>query len=79
MYMSSSTADVTVTDGRFKASSFHPFMAWGGTLTVNNAEMETGTYCIVSSNSNVTVNGGQYTFATLRVTRQYFLSQRAAM
>jgi len=63
MYMSSSTADVTVTDGRFKASSFHPFMAWGGTLTVNNAEMETGTYCIVSSNSNVTVNGGQYTFS----------------
>lgn len=63
MYMSSSTADVTVTDGRFKASSFHPFMAWGGTLTVNNAEMETGTYCIVSSNSNVTVNGGQCTFS----------------
>lgn len=63
MYMSSSTADVTVTDGRFKASSFHPFMAWGGTLTVNNAEMETGTYCMVSSNSNVTVNGGQYTFS----------------
>lgn len=63
MYMSSSTADVTVTDGRFKASSFHPFMAWGGTLTVNNAKMETGTYCIVSSNSNVTVNGGQYTFS----------------
>lgn len=63
MYMGSSTADVTVTDGRFKASSFHPFMAWGGTLTVNNAEMETGTYCIVSSNSNVTVNGGQYTFS----------------
>lgn len=63
MYVRSSTADVTVTDGRFKASSHHPFMAWGGTLTVNNAEMETGTFCILSSNSNVTVNGGQYTFS----------------
>lgn len=63
MYIYNPTADVTVSNGMFKASSFHPFMAWRGTLTVNNAEMETGTYCIVSSNSNVTVNGGQYTFS----------------
>ena len=60
---SATTAEVTVTNGKFKASSYHPFMIYAGTLTVNNAEMEAATHCIVSSHSNVTVNGGRYTFS----------------
>ena len=64
MYIYNPTADVTVSNGMFKASSYHPFMIGSGALTVNNAEMETGTYCIVASgSSNVTVNGGRYTFS----------------
>ena len=48
----------------FKASSFHPFMIGSGALTVNDAEVETGTYFIVASgSSNVTVNRGRYTFS----------------
>lgn len=64
MYLYNSTADVTVSNGRFKASSFHPFMTGAGKLTVNDVEMETGTYCIVATgSSNVTVNRGRYTFS----------------
>ncbi len=64
MYLYNSTADVTVSNGRFKASSFHPFMTGAGKLTVNDVEMETGTYCIVATgSSNVTVNSGRYTFS----------------
>ena len=64
MYIYNPTADVTVSNGMFKAKSYHPFMIGSGALTVNNAEMETGTYCIVAGgSSNVTVNGGRYTFS----------------
>ena len=64
MYIYNPTADVTVSNGMFKASSYHPFMIGSGALTVNDAEMETGTYCIVASgSSNVTVNRGRYTFS----------------
>lgn len=64
MYIYNPTADVTVSNGMFKASSFHPFMIGSGALTVNDAEVETGTYFIVASgSSNVTVNRGQYTFS----------------
>lgn len=64
MYLYNSTAEVTVSNGKFRASSFHPFMTGAGKLTVNDVEMETGTYCIVGSgSSNVTVNRGRYTFS----------------
>lgn len=64
MYIYNPTADVTVSNGMFKASSYHPFMIGSGALTVNDAEMETGTYCIVAGgSSNVTVNRGRYTFS----------------
>lgn len=64
MYIYNPTADVTVSNGMFKASSFHPFMIGSGALTVNDVEMETGTYCIVAGgSSNVTVNRGRYTFS----------------
>lgn len=64
MYIYNPTADVTVSNGKFKASSFHPFMMGSGALTVNDVEMETGTYCIVAGgSSNVTVNRGRYTFS----------------
>lgn len=64
MYIYNPTADVTVSNGMFKASSFHPFMMGSGALTVNDVEMETGTYCIVATgSSNVTVNRGRYTFS----------------
>ena len=64
MYIYNPTAVVTVSNGKFKASSFHPFMMGSGALTVNDVEMETGTYCIVASgSSNVTVNRGRYTFS----------------
>lgn len=64
MYIYNPTADVTVSNGMFKASSFHPFMIDSGALTVNDAEVETGTYFIVASgSSNVTVNRGRYTFS----------------
>ena len=64
MYIYNPTADVTVSNGMFKASSFHPFMIGSGALTVNDAEVETGTYFIVASgSSNVTVNRSRYTFS----------------
>ena len=64
MYIYNPTADVMVSNGMFKASSFHPFMIGSGALTVNDAEVETGTYFIVASgSSNVTVNRGRYTFS----------------
>lgn len=64
MYIYNPTAVVTVSNGKFKASSFHPFMMGSGALTVNDVEMETGTYCIVATgSSNVTVNRGRYTFS----------------
>lgn len=64
MYIYNPTADVTVSNGMFKASSYHPFMIGSGALTVNDAEVETGTYFIVASgSSNVTVNRGRYTFS----------------
>lgn len=64
MYLYNSTAEVTVSNGKFRASSFHPFMTGAGKLTVNDVEMETGTYCIVATgSSNVTVNRGRYTFS----------------
>ena len=64
MYIYNPTADVTVSNGMFKASSFHPFRIGSGALTVNDAEVETGTYFIVASgSSNVTVNRGRYTFS----------------
>ena len=64
MYIYNPTADVTVSNGMFKASSYHPFMIGSGALTVNDVEMETGTYCIVAAgSSNVTVNRGRYTFS----------------
>lgn len=64
MYIYNPTAVVTVSNGKFKASSFHPFMIGSGALTVNDAEVETGTYFIVASgSSNVTVNRGRYTFS----------------
>ena len=64
MYIYNPTADVTVSNGMFKASSFHPFMIGSGALTVNDAEVETGTYFIgASGSSNVTVNRGRYTFS----------------
>ena len=64
MYIYNPTADVTVSNGMFKASSYHPFMIGSGALTVNDVEMETGTYCIVAGgSSNVTLNRGRYTFS----------------
>lgn len=64
MYIYNPTADVTVSNGMFKARSYHPFMIGSGALTVNDVEMETGTYCIVAAgSSNVTVNRGRYTFS----------------
>ena len=64
MYIYNPTADVTVSNGMFKARSYHPFMIGSGALTVNDVEMETGTYCIVAGgSSNVTVNRGRYTFS----------------
>lgn len=64
MYIYNPTADVTVSNGMFKASSYHPFMIGSGALTVNDAEVETGTYFIVAGgSSNVTVNRGRYTFS----------------
>lgn len=64
MYIYNPTADVTVSNGMFKARSYHPFMIGSGALTVNDAEVETGTYFIVAGgSSNVTVNRGRYTFS----------------
>lgn len=64
MYIYNPTAVVTVSNGKFKARSYHPFMIGSGALTVNDVEMETSTYCIVAAgSSNVTVNRGRYTFS----------------
>lgn len=59
--MSSPSAQVTIEKGKYTSKTLNVGMVSAGTLTVNDAEMESNVYCLTASGSGrVIINGGKY-------------------
>lgn len=59
--MTSPSAQVTIEKGKYTSKTFNVGMVSAGTLTVNDAEMESNAYCLTASGSGrVIINGGKY-------------------
>ena len=57
----SPSAQVTIEKGKYTSRTFNVGMVPAGTLTVNDAEMESNAYCLTASGSGrVIINGGKY-------------------
>ena len=57
----SPSAQVTIEKGKYTSKGLNIGMAYAGTLTVNDAEMESNVYCLASlSSGKVIINGGKY-------------------
>lgn len=57
----SPSAQVTIEKGKYTSNSLNVGMVYAGTLTVNDAEMESNVYCLASLGSGrVIINGGKY-------------------
>ena len=57
----SPSAQVTIEKGKYTANDLNVGMVSAGTLTVNDAEMESNAYCLTASGSGrVIINGGTY-------------------
>lgn len=57
----SPSAQVTIEKGKYTSRTFNLGMVPAGTLTVNDAEMESNAYCLTASGSGrVIINGGTY-------------------
>lgn len=57
----SPSAQVTIEKGKYTSNSLNVGMVYAGTLTVNDAEMESNAYCLtVSGSGRVIINGGTY-------------------
>lgn len=57
----SPSAQVTIEKGKYTSNSLNVGMVYAGTLTVNDAEMESNAYCLTASGSGrVIINGGTY-------------------
>lgn len=57
----SPSAQVTIEKGKYTSRTFNVGMVPAGTLTVNDAEMESNAYCLTASGSGrVIINGGTY-------------------
>lgn len=57
----SPSAQVTIEKGKYTSNSLNVGMVYAGTLTVNDAEMESNVYCLASlSSGRVIINGGKY-------------------
>lgn len=59
--VASPSAQVTIEKGKYTSKTFNVGMVPAGTLTVNDAEMESNAYCLTASGSGrVIINGGTY-------------------
>ena len=59
--VASPSAQVTIEKGKYTSRTFNVGMVPAGTLTVNDAEMESNAYCLTASGSGrVIINGGKY-------------------
>lgn len=59
--VASPSAQVTIEKGKYTSRTFNIGMVPAGTLTVNDAEMESNAYCLTASGSGrVIINGGTY-------------------
>lgn len=59
--VASPSAQVTIEKGKYTSRAFNVGMVPAGTLTVNDAEMESNAYCLTASGSGrVIINGGTY-------------------
>lgn len=57
----SPSAQVTIEKGKYTSNTLNVGMVYAGTLTVNDAEMESNAYCLTASGSGrVIINGGTY-------------------
>lgn len=58
---SAQAAQVTIEKGKYTSNTLNVGMVSAGTLTVNDAEMESNAYCLTASGSGrVIINGGTY-------------------
>ena len=59
--VASPSTQVTIEKGKYTSRTFNVGMVPAGTLTVNDAEMESNAYCLTASGSGrVIINGGTY-------------------
>lgn len=71
--VASPSAQVTIEKGKYTSRTFNVGMVPAGTLTVNDAEMESNVYCLTASGSGrVIINGGKYTHRKLNADRAVF-------
>lgn len=71
--VASPSAQVTIEKGKYTSNTLNVGMVSAGTLTVNDAEMESNAYCLTASGSGrVIINGGTY------IHNQYPTGERAA-
>lgn len=69
----SPSAQVTIEKGKYTANDLNVGMVSAGTLTVNDAEMESKVYCLTASGSGrVIINGGKYTHYNPNANRAVF-------
>lgn len=69
----SPSAQVTIEKGKYTSNSLNVGMVYAGTLTVNDAEMESNAYCLTASGSGrVIINGGKYTHYNPNANRAVF-------
>lgn len=71
--VASPSAQVTIEKGKYTSKGLNVGMVPAGTLTVNDAEMESNAYCLtVSSSGRVIINGGKYTHYNPNANRAVF-------
>lgn len=71
--VASPSAQVTIEKGKYTANDLNVGMVSAGTLTVNDAEMESKVYCLTASASGrVIINGGKYTHYNPNANRAVF-------
>ena len=70
---SAQAAQVTIEKGKYTSNTLNVGMVSAGTLTVNDAEMESNVYCLASlSSGRVIINGGKYTHNNPNADRAVF-------
>lgn len=71
--INSPSAQVTIEKGKYTSKGLNIGMVSAGTLTVNDAEMESNVYCLTASGSGrVIINGGKYTHYNPNANRAVF-------
>ena len=69
----SPSAQVTIEKGKYTSKTLNVGMVYAGTLTVNDAEMESNVYCLTALGSGrVIINGGKYTHHNPNANRAVF-------